>query len=92
MIGATVYPHAPRETTEQEIAFLEGAVGPLQIRRVYDRGFSTDFMARAGSDVGKRATHYSFKPNITDMASGALDAQGRALGQPRPRPRASFRR
>jgi hypothetical protein len=74
LIGATVYPHSPRETIPEEIAFLEGAVGPLEIRRVYDSGFLLDFMVRAGADVGVRATHYSFKPDLAALAAGSLDA------------------
>lgn len=79
LIGATVFQNAPRNSLAEEIAFLEGEVGALEIRRVFDPAFKTDFMLLAGSDVGKRATHYSFKPDINAMASGALDAKVQTL-------------
>jgi hypothetical protein len=82
LVGATVYQHLPRNTVAEELSFLEGQVGSLEIRRVFDSGFDPNFMVRAGSDVGKRATHYSFKPDMAALASGALDSQVPTLWTP----------
>jgi hypothetical protein len=82
LIGATVYPNSPRVSVPEEIAWLEDQVGSLEIRRVFDPNspaFKTNFMDLAGLDVGHRATHYSFKPDISGMASGALDADVNTL-------------
>lgn len=62
-----------------ELAFIEGKTGALEIRRVYDGGFKTDFMDKGGPDIGKRATHYSFKPDMARLEQGLLDTQIQAL-------------
>lgn len=79
LIGASVVPHGSRGSAAEELAFLESEVGPLEIRRVFDPGFNRDFTDLAGSDVGRRATHYSFKPDMSALASGSLDGDIRAF-------------
>jgi hypothetical protein len=73
LVGATVKAHDGRSNTADEVAFLESHVGKLEIRRVFDPGFDRDFRHKAGLDIGRRATHYSFKPDMTALAAGSLD-------------------
>jgi len=77
LVGAAVKATGGRTTTEQEIAFLAGKGVALEVRRVYDPGFDEDFTRRAAADLGVRATHYSFKPDMAAMAAGTLDADVR---------------
>lgn len=81
LVGAAASPHNDRTTSDDELAFLESKVGRLDLHRVYDSGFDTNFLHKAGIDVGKRATHYSFKPDMAALAAGSLDANVRALLQ-----------
>jgi hypothetical protein len=75
LLGAAVRPHGGRESVEEEIAHLEAGTADLKIRRVFDQGFTLNFMVRGGIDVGERATHYSFKPEIQAVARGEMDGQ-----------------
>jgi hypothetical protein len=77
LIGAAISPHDPRTTVAAELAYVESQAGPLELRRVFDPSnpFKANFMDLAGADVGLRATHYSFKPDMTALAGGALDAK-----------------
>ncbi|MBE1537705.1 glycoside hydrolase family 26 protein [Actinomadura algeriensis] len=56
---------------------LDERYGPLTIRRAYQRpddGIPKSWKAsNAGSDVGKRASCWSGKPDMGDVASGSLD-------------------
>jgi len=79
LIGSSAKPHNGRTTIAQEVAFLDANVGALEIRRVYDGGFDQNFMNRSAMDVGKRATHYSFKPDMGSLAAGSLDQSVRNL-------------
>ncbi len=79
LVGATVVPTNGRTTVAQEIAYLEANGIDIEIRRVFDPGFDRSFMNKAGLDVGERATHYSFKPDMAALASGRLDADVRAF-------------
>ncbi len=79
LVGSTVWYHDGRTSIPEELEYLESRVGRLEIRRVYDSGFDRDFTNRAGLDIGKRTTHYSFKPDMSALARGALDADIRAL-------------
>lgn len=79
LIGATVVPTNGRTTVAQELAFLESKGIDIEIRRVFDPGFDRNFMNKAGIDVGKRATHYSFKPDMAALAAGRLDGDIRAF-------------
>lgn len=56
---------------------IEPTAGPYTCCRTYNSGgFAATWGADvAGVDVGVRASVYSAKPNLTNMASGALDAQ-----------------
>lgn len=73
LVGAALRPHDGRESVAEELEFLEGEVGTLEIRRVFDPDFNRDFMNLGGLDVGRRATHYSFKPDMAALAAGRLD-------------------
>lgn len=59
---------------------LDAAAGPFTVRRSYDTGIPASFAASvAGIDVGSRASVWSCKPDIFQLASGALDTQIRAF-------------
>jgi hypothetical protein len=54
---------------------LDVSAGPWQVRRSYNSGGipATWAASAAGSDVGKRASIWSAKPDPVQMASGSLD-------------------
>jgi len=74
-----VVPTNGRKTVAEELAFLKANGIDIEIRRVFDPGFDRNFMNKAGMDVGHRATHYSFKPDMAALASGRLDGDIRAF-------------
>jgi hypothetical protein len=54
---------------------LDVAAGPFTVRRSYDTNLPATFAASvAGIDVGVRASVWSCKPDLTQLASGALDS------------------
>jgi hypothetical protein len=58
-----------------EINALEPLAGPFSCSRTYSSGMcpSTFSLSPAADDIGKRASVYSFKPDMQQLASGALD-------------------
>ena len=67
-----------RMSNAEEFAWLERKVGRLEIRHVYDPAFSSTF-SKGMDDVGKRATHYSMRPDMSALAAGKLDARVRGF-------------
>ncbi|TDD37903.1 hypothetical protein E1287_07550 [Actinomadura sp. KC06] len=69
----------PNSNESGWLTYAATVPGPQTVRRTYSSeaaGVPSSWaVTGAGSDVGKRASVWSFKPNITQMASGALDAQ-----------------
>lgn len=59
---------------------LDTAAGPFTVRRSYDTNLPATFAASvAGIDVGVRASVWSCKPDLAQLASGALDTAIRAF-------------
>lgn len=59
---------------------LDAAAGPFTVRRSYDTGIPATWDASvAGIDVGKRASIWSCKPDLAQLAAGSLDTTIRAL-------------
>lgn len=66
-----------------ELSAYEGRYGPLQLRRSYNQPADdlppTWAATVAAMDVNKRASVWSFKPNIPSFATGGYDAKVRAF-------------
>ncbi|HEU4541181.1 MAG TPA: hypothetical protein VFR23_08650, partial [Jiangellaceae bacterium] len=66
-----------------ELSAYEGRYGPLKVRRSYNQPADdlppTWAATVAAMDVGKRASVWSFKPNIPSLATGGYDAKFRAF-------------
>jgi hypothetical protein len=59
---------------------LDAAAGPFTVRRSYDTNLPATFASSvAGIDVGARASVWSCKPDLAQLASGALDSAIRAF-------------
>lgn len=59
---------------------LDASAGPYTCRRSYDTTLPATFAASvAGIDVGQRASIWSCKPDLGQLASGALDSAIRAF-------------
>ena len=59
---------------------LAALAGPLWLRRAYDTDLPATFAASAaGIDVGKRASVWSCKPDLGQLAAGVLDSRIRAF-------------
>jgi hypothetical protein len=57
-----------------DFASLDMAAGPFTVRRSYDSAIPATFAnSVAGIDVGVRASVWSCKPDLAQLASGALD-------------------
>jgi len=72
---------ASNSDTAAEISTYEGRYGPLKIRRSYNQP-PDDLPASwsacaAGIDAGKRASVWSFKPNVVSFAAGTYDTKAR---------------
>jgi hypothetical protein len=91
--GATVAPPAPptpggtgllvgASVSRGQTAYdaIQATAGPWSVTRSYNSGMfaATPQLDACGPDIGKRASVFSAKPNLADMASGALDAPVRA--------------
>lgn len=61
---------------------LDSSAGPFTCRRSYDTTLPATFSASvAGIDVGARASIWSCKPDLAQLASGSLDSAIRAFVQ-----------
>ncbi|TYK45147.1 hypothetical protein [Actinomadura decatromicini] len=61
---------------------LDQAAGPFTVRRSYDTALPATFAASvAGIDVNKRASVWSCKPDLGQLAAGTLDSAIRAFVQ-----------
>lgn len=59
---------------------LDAAAGPFTVRRSYDTNLPATFAGSvAGMDVGMRASVWSCKPDLAQLASGALDTAIKAF-------------
>lgn len=72
LIGATLAARPNGQTFAQ----AQSGSGPWTVSRSYNSGMlkATFAADAAADDVGKRASVFSFKPDLDQMASGALDA------------------
>lgn len=73
--AVTAYPHTGR-TQEQEFAAHEAEVGTVAVHRHYDAGMPATWAATTAATYPgweDRWTWTSVKPNVVDLASGALD-------------------
>ena len=65
---------ASQNANGSDFAALDGVAGPFTVRRSYDTTLPATFAASvAGIDAGQRASVWSCKPDLTQLASGALD-------------------
>jgi hypothetical protein len=63
-----------------DFATLDAAAGPFTCRRSYDTALPATFAdSVAGIDVGQRASIWSCKPDLGQLAAGLLDSQIRAF-------------
>ncbi|HEY4288539.1 MAG TPA: hypothetical protein VGN00_15650 [Puia sp.] len=67
---------ASQNTSGSDFHALDSLAGPFTVRRSYDGGAipATWTASVAGIDVSHRASVYSAKPDLAQLASGALDA------------------
>ena len=71
---------ASQNANGSDFAALDGVAGPFTVRRSYDTTLPATFAASvAGIDAGQRASVWSCKPDLTQLASGALDTAIRAF-------------
>lgn len=66
---------ATESASGSDFASQAAAAGPWTVRRSYNTAIPASWAAStAGVDVGQRASIWSCKPDLTQLASGALDA------------------
>jgi hypothetical protein len=80
-VNAMLNGAASADAGGSDFAALDAVAGPYTCRRSYDSGgLPATFAASvAGIDVGVRASIWSCKPSLADLASGALDSATRAF-------------
>jgi hypothetical protein len=79
-VNAMLIGAASANLSGSDFAALDTVAGPYTCRRSYDVTLPASFAASAaGIDVGLRASIWSCKPDLDQLASGALDSAIRAF-------------